>query len=228
MRNYRNRNYGYGYRPRYSSTGYVKRNRQRNYSYKGNTYIDYAKKALKVATYVAGLVNAETKYSTYDVVGTAVTNTGSILELFNPPQGVGADQREGDSVKTKNITIRGNIYNGAIAGANTIVRTIYFIDKENNITSAADLLQLTGTANAPFSEKNENNKYDTKILYDKTYTTSTYTPIKTFDDVIQLDAHVHFEAGTTTVDNNAIKVCIISDTAGAVYSLHSRVTYMDN
>lgn len=197
-------------------------------SYRSNpTWGGTAKRALKIAMGVAKLVNAETKF--FDINQTVVASNynGTIAELCLPTQGVSAIQREGDSIKMKNLTWRGMItYNGQ----NELVRLIIFIDNQNTITTGAQLLQTVGLANAPFSPKQVDNKYDSKILLDREYMITINDPIVKVDFGLEIDTHLHFNYAAATVDKNDLKYCIISQTnvTGATYSFYSRVTYMDN
>ena len=91
-------------------------------------WMNTAKKALKIATRVAGLVNAEAKdYYLIQAVG-ATGNTGLVFSLNGGiVQGVADGQRTGDSVKIKTLTLRYDISRPAV---DEIVRCIIIWDKE--------------------------------------------------------------------------------------------------
>ena len=110
------------------------------------------------------------------------------------------------------------------------IRVIIFNDKENSITNVSDFLDITGTQLAVLSPKNQINQYDTKTIFDKTYAISANRPQVLVEKVFKLDMHTHFQASTTTVKNNAIKMIIIGQqtTAGTSFQYFSKMTYLDN
>lgn len=186
-----------------------------------------AQKALKMAKYVAGLVNAESKYFETSSTGDTANFNGTIFNIFQPAQGTAVNQRSGDSVKMKNLTFRGQL---VIGGTNELVRIIIFIDKENSISGANTLIQGTGTTIAVLGNKIQDNKYDSRILWDKTFNmTSANTPMKEFKIKLKLDSHVNFNAGTTTVANGALKMALIGQSAGgSLLRYDTYVSYLDN
>lgn len=202
--------------------------KKRSYRKKKTNWGNLAYKAFKTAKWVAGLVNAESKYYEATAIATASTYTGALIPLCYPAQGVGASQREGDSIKLKNLTIRGEfVFNGTNA-ENT--RLIIFNDKENASTTAGDILEYTGSAVSVYSGKNPNLRFDTKILYDKTFTLDSSNPIRRFDIVLKCGWHTNFAAGTTTIENNSLKLLFIGQqaAAGATLSFIAKTTYIDN
>ena len=94
-----------------------------------------------------------------------------------------------------------------------------------------DFLQYTGVYLVTDSEKKEDNKYDTQTLFDKTFSVSQYKPQVKFTKVLKLNKHINFDAGTTTVNSNSLKMLIFSQNVGAStskVSFISRVSYVDN
>lgn len=215
---------------------YTKRYRRYRKTYKrrpkrsGTNWGSVAKTALKTAKWVAGLVNAEYKY--WDVspsLPIASTFNGYITgPLCAPPQGVDVESRTGDSIKMVNLTMRLLFqYNGANFEN---IRVIIFRDKENSIVNVSDYLDITGSIMSVLSPKNQINQYDTKTIFDKTYAISENRPQVLVEKVFKLDMHEHFQASTTNVKNNAIKMIIIGQqaTAGTLFNYFSKITYLDN
>ena len=205
--------------------------RKKTYKKNGTNWAGLAKKAFKTAKWVAGLVNSEYKYFDVNILPSAHNYNGTITSaLCVPAQGTAAQDRTGDSIKMKNLTIRGEWLLNAAGATQETVRIIVFIDKQNNITSGAQLLQSVGNVNAPYSPKNNDNRYDSKFLIDKTYVLDADNPIKKIDWVIKLNLHQHFNTGTTTVDTNAIRIGLFtqSATSGAQFQYYGRTTYIDN
>jgi len=213
---------------------YTKRrfNKKRTYRKKrsGTNWGSIAKTALKTAKWVAGLVNAEYKY--YDVspsLPIASNYNGYITgPLCAPPQGTDVESRTGDSIKMVNMTLRMLVnYNGANYEN---LRVIIVHDKENSIVNVSDFLDLTGSSLAVLSPKNQINQYDSKTIFDKTYGISANRPQVIIEKVIKLNMHTHFQASTTTVKNNAIKLIVIGQQAasGSSFQYFSKITYLDN
>jgi len=232
-RNYNN--YNNYQRPNRKYANYGKNNYKKRYQKKNNNstwdnVASIASTALKTAKWVAGLVNAEFKY--YDVspsLPIASTYNGYITgPLCAPPQGTDVESRTGDSIKMVNMTLRMVInYNGANYEN---VRVIVFLDKENSITNVNDYLDTIGTSTAVLSPKNQINQYDSKTIMDETFAINVNNPQAIIKKVFKLDIHEHFQASTTTVKNNAIKMIVIGQQAsgGASFQYFSKITYLDN
>ena len=206
------------------------KNKNTNKTVSGTDWGSIAKTALKTAKWVAGLVNAEYKY--YDVSPSSLiasTYSGYITgPLCAPPQGVDVESRTGDSIKMVNMTLRMLLqYNGTNFEN---VRVIVFIDKENTITNVSDYLDTIGTTSSVLSPKNQVNQYDSKTIMDKTFAISANRPQAIIQKVFKLNLHEHFQASTTTVKNNAIKMIVIGQqpSAGSLFQYFSKITYLDN
>lgn len=205
--------------------------RRKRYARKrGTNWGSVAKTALKTAKWVAGLVNAEYKY--FDVspsLPISSSYNGYITgPLCAPPQGVDVESRTGDSIKMVNMTLRMLInYNGSNYEN---VRVIVLHDKENSIVNVSDFLDLTGSSLAVLSPKNQINQYDSKTIFDRTYAISSNRPQVIIHKVIKLNMHTHFQASTTTIKNNAIKLIVIGQQAssGSTFQYFSKITYLDN
>lgn len=199
------------------------------YGIMGKSSLGLAKTALKTAKWVAAMVNTEYKFFNVDIGATAQTNNpATAVNLCTPAQGTAVQQRTGDSIKVKNAVLRGQwTQNGTLQET---VRMILFIDKQNAITTGANMLTAAGGANAVFSPKNEDNKFDSKILLDKTFVVTTDNPIHKFDYTVKVDEHMHFNVASTTVDKNALKLLLFAQAgaAGTNFQLFSRVSYVDN
>jgi len=209
---------------------YKRRRPARRYRRKGNNWIGLAKKAFKTAKWVAGLVNAESKYDDTTSSNTNVDYNGTVVTLCNPAQGTSVNQREGDSIKMQNLTLRGSCYlQGGLTGS--VFRMIIYLDKENIITAASDLLQVTGSSASVYSPKFQDTKFQSKVLYDKVFMLDTVNMTQyKFDINLKIDKHVNFTAGSTAIRDGALKMCFISNVTGTVPGVqyYSRVTYLDN
>lgn len=209
---------------------FKRRPRRTNKRRTGVNWGSLAKTALKTAKWVAGLVNAEHKY--YDVspsLPIASSYNGYLTgPLCAPPLGTDAESRTGDSIKMSNMTLRMVInYNGTNYEN---VRVIIFLDKLNTILTVANYLDTVGLATAVLSPKNQNTQYDSKTIMDRTFAISSNRPQQIIKRVFKLNLHEHFQASTTTVKNNAIKMIVIGQQAGAgaTFQYFSKITYLDN
>lgn len=203
-----------------------RKSRPKSNTFWGNS-VGLAKTALKTAKWVAGLVNAEYKYFETDQ-NASTTYNGSMYNLCAPAQGGSVIQRDGDSVKMIKLTINGQIN---YATTPEIVRIIIFIDKEAVIgATPGNLLESVGSGTVVRANKNQDYKFDSKILLDRSYVLDTYHPLRKFKYVIPLKIHQHFTAGSTTVKNNGLTIAIFGQTAAAAgtFSFHSHVSYVDN
>lgn len=210
-----------------------RKNYKQNNGNKSSTLTNIAKiagTALSTAKFVASLVNVEYKYTDTAFSLSAQTWGGMITSLCVPAQGVGALQRTGDSIKMKTLTMRGSFEYNPTGITYESVRIIIIIDKENSITLGNQYFAATGSNVAPYAPKFADNKFDTKVLYDRIYSINPNTFNVPFEAVIKIDQHSHFNAGTAVVDKNALKLITIAQSPvnGPFLNFYSRVSYIDN
>ena len=72
-------------------------------------------------------------------------------------------------MKMKSLVIRGEFERNTLGVTSEVCRLIIFIDKDNTITSGSQLLNNYGSNAVVYSQKNEDTKFDSKIIYDKTF-----------------------------------------------------------
>jgi len=191
--------------------------------------------AYKLAHRLADAVNTE--YKEHQVISSVQTppNTGTLYTLNNPPQGDAFNERIGDSIKCQNLTLRGKIMPPSSGSSAEFIRQTIFWDKTNNITAGSDLWNNAGGVLAPFSQKAEATKFQSKIVYDHTYklVPNTTADAQNFTIVIPLNKHTHFSPASITIEDYALKMCLISDAGVGNVSTHlvsfdSIVSYTDN
>lgn len=201
---------------------------------KGETgsYWNTAYKAYRLASKVASLVNAEHKY--YDTQsGFQSDYNGTLNSLVPIPQGDTQSTRDGDSLKIRNLDLR--LQMNSVTSASH-VRMVVFIDKLNTITAASDMYEDAGSVFAHLSQKKHMNRYDTVVLFDKTYTLNAPAVddnSNIFKLNIPVNRHVTYEPATTNITAGNLKLLIISDQAPAgaarpSTSFNARVWYIDN
>lgn len=192
--------------------------------------LGYAVKGATVAFKVARMVNSERKFFDVDnTSGTNFNNTGALEQLANPTQGVGRSQRTGDSVKAWGITLRG-ILTANASETNTHCRIMIIKgNKENGTTpTLSSILQTVDV----LSPKDHDNRFDTKVLYDKTFSFSNTTKLtKDLNIYLKLGHHINWSNASTTEEDGGIYIAMLSNVSSAnVPSLqyYSRMTYVDN
>lgn len=203
--------------------------------HRGARYINYASKSVSVATKAAlayamvkrlnNVVNVEYKF--LDQLYTIAPDHFGDLTVLNPiPQGDTDSTRDGDSVKLQNLTIRGRFLG---SGTSDQVRVIIFHDKANSISTPSDYIGIGNTA-AVLNPKNYDNRFLTKVLYDRTHMIQTTNQQAQFEKVIRLNFHTQFSNGTTTVVSGALKMIVLGTPATATtgFNMVSRLTYTDN
>lgn len=188
-----------------------------------------AKQALALAKKVARMVNVEYKYDLTNYAST-VPWTGLTQNLCNPAQGDGMTNRDGDSLKLARVSGRLNCQIHASATATT-VRLILFRGKNTNGTDPApgDIL-VTGSGLMFQNPKREDNKFSTKILYDKMYTLTQDRKLINFNWNFKLYGHVKFEPGSAVVQDGGLYLLIISNEQTNVPTLNYslKTTFTDN
>lgn len=233
------------------------RRKQRYESWKKgmNTYGKVAMTALRVAKEVKGLVNVEIKWLDTIATSTAVNTTPAINSLTAIAQGVTENQRIGESVKAKNLSLRLNLkWNGTSADAKYAQRARILLvrDLQQGAVTSAPIIGniLQNTANAQQLMQSYINKDQGKrwnILFDKIFVQDNEVGGITIDyyykfakDTRQIDRvsrkcdpHIRFHsAGATDYEFGHVWLIIIGDlpsgTATATAEYMARLNYIDN
>lgn len=114
----------------------------RNYRAAGNIRknVTMAYKAYKIASSVAAKMNSEKKLWLASSGLTSVSNTGNIFPLFEPTQGVGVNQRVGNTCRIKSFQLKMEVQSALGTPTNERLRVILFVDKRRgwNATTNTD------------------------------------------------------------------------------------------
>lgn len=193
--------------------------------------LQLAQKAVKGVWYLKGLVNSELKFHDYTASANFDFN-GAMYNITSIAGGSGENQRNGNSIFVRYITLRGIIAANTSVAYNTC-RMIVFIDKDSSgaVPTAADLLATTGTGYAPIAPLNDDNRKRYKVLTSKTMSLSPSDYNLPFKSYIPIRHHVRYNSPTfNDYDKGQIYVLFISDqnTAVPLFTLYSRVAYHDN
>lgn len=198
----------------------------------------------RLAKRVARLINTEVKHYTTD--GVLQKNySGGIVDLCDPAQGDGQEERVGNQIKPLHLTIRGYAAVDSTGGPTEIGRLIIFRYKDENGQALAvgDILDsdIVGTTKAPLAGKAYDNRYHSKILFDKTFymgynasgAQDTSLPsVRSFKFSTKLYGHINWTDTTTTQEGGGLYMLWITAEAteanAPTLTYVSRVTYTDN
>lgn len=191
--------------------------------------------ALVMAKRLKDMVNIE--YKALDTA-TSVNNvdwTGNIrYPLASITQGDTDSNRIGDSIKLQNYTLRYRcVWNPATTYSQ--IRLLIVEDKQARFSQGAlttsSLLTQNATAYATMGNKVYDNRFMTKILYDKTINLYADHPVSEQDIVIPLNFHAQFDGSTGRRTGDLFVCCISNIAPGAnapFIDFVERITYTDN
>ena len=206
-----------------------KRNGRSRFKRAGASVGSAAYSALKIAKRLKDMVNTEYKF--FDTQATTnVDYTGSLNILNSMAQGQTDVTRIGDSIKVQNLVVRGAIASSAVATSS--LRMMIIWDPQNKTTTTADVLEYVGSVYAPFSPKDYDKRFQTKVLYDRVHSLvpTAESALTHFDYVIPINQHTQFEGASTTINSGALKMLIISSSIAnlPVVVFQARISYTDN
>jgi len=179
------------------------------------------------------VLDAEDKFVDITGAGVSITNAGTIIYLSDSGEGDDYTNRNGRSVKAKDLFCRYTIYQGATP-TNAVARVIYFIDNANQgaLPAVTDVLQ----AASQLSPLNKNNGKRFTVLYDKIHAVNVNgMEVQTKKYYRRLSHHLKYSTTASGVAGaliGSIFMLIISDQAtGADQPLithYERFKFYDN
>ncbi len=190
-----------------------------------------------MATQALALVNAEKQF--YDVSGSVnpvVTPTAQCLNAI--PEGDDDGNRQGRSIRAKELEVRLNFYSATAATNSQVVRV--FIVKDNMpqgaVPSVGTLFEggTQGILNMPILDSQQGRF---KWIYDETFTLGAVTGGQDAKVIVikqKLDHHIAFigSTGTTaSVGQGTLWLFVLTDTISGNAStgaFYSRLRYYDN
>lgn len=206
-----------------------RRRQKRGWYSSAKRYGNMAYKAFRIASRLADVVNTEYKIHDYQATYTnTITYGGTVSSLVAIGQGAAQSQRVGDSIKLQNLMLRMSL--GELTNKHRL-RVIIFNDKNGDtVSTAADMLQTTGSAYSVISPKYYPERFRTKILYDRVFSFDADEEFQVYRKLIPLNFHVNYSPGTTSVYTNNLKILLINDSATGVgdHRVFARITYTDN
>lgn len=189
---------------------------------------DFARQGYYLAKRLARVVNVEVK--NHDVVTSlGVPATGIVHDLSVIAAGTTNNTRDGSGIKVMSLNLRGHIQIHASSVASSF-RIILFRGKnENEIAPTVSTVLQAADVN---SFKNEDNKFQTKILIDQTIQVGSQTSSRRkhvrFNE--KLFGHINYSAATTDIESGGVYLLLISTEASntPTFAYTSRLTYVDN
>lgn len=194
---------------------------------------DMARKAWKMAKFVASLVNVEEKFLDTTAAGTTISTTAALTNLSLIAEGDDANQRAGRSIKATSHLFRGFFFMSASA-TRTVVRMILFIDNQylSAMPAATDLLVTGDIKGAMNINTQSGGRFH--VIMDKTYhldyNGQQTIPFRYFH---KLNHHIKY-SGTTAANASGLSgqliLMLVSTEAINFASVDytSRLRYVDN
>lgn len=205
---------------------------------------DAAMTALKIAKSVKRLVNVEMKACETNFPDVGIDSTGLVLSLATIPKGDDANERDGISVKPMRVSGRlyvdMNINDGSVFA--TLFRMIIFRGKQEHsnpydVQGTGQYDILDPDTKACLARKNRDNRFGTKVLYDKLITLSAVGKNAQICDInIKTFGHINYDGGADgdlglNIDDGGIYILFVSDKTGdakPIVTGQLTVTYSDN
>jgi len=203
--------------------------RYTGYARTGLSAASTAYSAMKLATKLARFVNTEFKYHDYND-SNPVINTASVQDGLNViQQNVTGTGRTGDSIKPMRLSGRFMFTKHPTPDAST-VRFIIFRGKQEDqdVPTGNDILEEPSDILSP---KSYDDRFRTKVLYDRLITLTTDRPVVHFNINIKLFGHITYNAASDDVEDGGVYYLFLSDMAtgsGPTATFYSRMTYVDN
>lgn len=231
MANYRKKNSGF--RPKKATQSQRNRGTSALIPKSFGNAFTMAKKALNMGLMLKGMINCEKKYHDVTQTPETISYNGDVTLLSGMAAGDDVGNRDGNSVLCRSLHFRADVSGNGMNTSN-VTRCIIFLDKMNQGTAptAADILAITGSANAVNSPLNVDHITRYTILLDKLFTTSVNGSMRfSFKKYIKLYHHLKY-TGTSASDvyTNAIYVLWLTDVISNDPSVtwYSRIGFYDN
>lgn len=190
-----------------------------------------AYKGYQLAKTAIGLINAEHKYLDSPIGPANASSTGSITNLVGIGQGDDYYQRNGNSIKIKDLFLRMWFTYGNV---NNLIRVL--LVRQNFTNGAAVTLAqiLEQPTNVLSSYNKETMGEQITVLMDKQFTLDATKQTHSFKKKIVLGTHVKYQsAGAATADiaSGGLWLIVFGSNAGATpgsYNAFIRANFLDN
>lgn len=160
----------------------------------------------------------EVKFFTSGPTATACNELGNIYNIVNDvAQGDSQVQRDGSSVYNKSMDLDLWITRNSTATVPQIVRVIVLNDKQDDLAVADFWGSVAAGSSYNWMEgKLSEFRFSSKVLYDRTFNLNEATNISyVVKKKIPLGFSTQYDASSTTINNNSIKIFAISSSTAA-------------
>lgn len=187
-------------------------------------------KTLAIAKKALYLARPEYKFMTFNEV-VAVSNAGEIYNLSTIYKGASGNERIGNAIKPTGVSGRLIIRLNATTDT-SIIRLILFRGKneDGELPSVPSVLDPFGP-NFVIASKNEDYKYDTKFVYDKSYVLNRGQNIsRQIDYRFKLDGHINYKSDNNQIMNGGLYLLVVADqgpTSQPSISFSMRTTFIE-
>lgn len=161
--------------------------------------------------------SVEKKFTDTAGASQTLSPTGILIQpLSSIAQGTTDVERIGDRIFATSMHIKATLSTVASSNISPKVRMIAYIDKTNSLDNLSDVLLLpTAQQNYVNAFYNQDERKNFTILEDKIFQLnkngSALVAVRNIDYFKALKKTIAFNAGTTTINSNDIKIRFISD-----------------
>lgn len=208
---------------------YKKKSKSSWKRYASSSY-DVASKALKTALMVKKLINVEFKKHD-DLNEGTVSSTGSVHDFTEIAQGDAKNERVGNSLKTRNMTLRGQLRHNSAGDQVQNLRLILVRDTQTVADGAPGFSDVVDDTGNVFSYLNADTVGRFDILHTLVLTVTDQNPSRTFKWNSGKQFHVRYNGSASTdIQRNGIYLLVYSDKATNTPTLQTawRMSYIDN
>lgn len=144
------------------------------------------------------------------------TGAGFLTAITSLAQGTGTNQRIGNAVEPKSISLRlSALYNPLATTSGQLYRIIIFQYLLNG--TAPNIQEYLQSANF-YSMKSIDNRFNTKTLLDKVYSVTSEMPQRAHNIRLKIPKNIYYPNATVTPEKNAVCIFVISNEPTAVNS----------
>jgi len=219
--------YARSYKRKYPSRRRYPRRKATNYISSAKNAYSVAMSAWKMAKYLKGLLNVE--FKRYDVSSfSGFAQAPSTTTLASVGQGDAVNNRSGNSIRLKHLTVRGFVTKN-VAASDTHCRILIVLCKDDTTPALSDILQSTAAGTAIASPYNPDMYGKIKVLYDQKMDVDTTNPSRNVNCSVALNLKQRYDGTAANDYQSNIHMFLLTNDAN-VPSLtgYSRVTYLDN
>lgn len=179
---------------------------------------------------IMALLNVEEKHVYYGATNTQVSQVGSVLDLCSLiSQGVGGNQRTGDSLKMKRVRGKFVFLHNILQGTNGAF-TVVLGHSKDGVPAVADIFAIRSASHSGLAFPLDT--YDHADKWSKSFTACVdqYNPTCTFELDVPFNHDVLYTNATTTTSSGNVWLAFISNepTNFPSLSMQLDISFVDN